>query len=334
MQQRLDVRPRAEAVLIASGALDTTGLPAGRYTASATVLQGNEPIARVSRLVDVASAPVPTTARATPSSSNAHEVDEVARRVARYVEQYGEQASLLVGIEHYDQRYTPAELGEPGARTLVSEFALVKTADGWTGFRDVVEVGGRPVAQRRDRLLTLFSTGSGDVVQARRIADESARFNIGSIVRNLNVPTTALFFFTPRNLSRFRFSRKAQETIDGQTVWELEFHEKGRPTFIRRANGQDLPAEGSLWVIPTDGTVIRTRLSVLGFTGSESSATIDVRYQRDRRLGLWLPARMEERYEGRVRSRRSVKLQMGLATATATYSDFKRFETSATISVK
>ena len=33
--------------------------------------------------------------------------------------------------------------------------------------------------------------------EARRLSDESARFNIGPIVRNFNVPTAALFFFRP-----------------------------------------------------------------------------------------------------------------------------------------
>ena len=81
----------------------------------------------------------------------------------------------------------------------MSEFAIVKAAGrvGWSGFRDVVEVDGKPVSDRRDRLLSLLTGPAGGEAELRRIADESARYNVGPVIRNFNVPTTALFFFHP-----------------------------------------------------------------------------------------------------------------------------------------
>ena len=271
-----------------------------------------------------------------PASAVSQDVDALIRRVGEYVANYGERASLIVGVEDYTQRYSPAAPGEPSARHLVSEFALVKTSDatGWAGWRDVVEVDGTPVTDRRDRLQTLFRASTSDAAEARRIADESARYNIGPIVRNLNVPTSTLFFFAPANLWRFKFARKGQTILDGMSVWEVEFNEKERPTFIKRPGGQDVPSHGTLWVLPESGIVVRTRLSVRGFMGSTSMADIDVRYEHDARLEMWLPATMTERYEGAVPGRHSTLQHMAQATATATYSDFKRFETAVKVSIR
>jgi hypothetical protein len=62
-----------------------------------------------------------------------------------------------------------------------------------------------------------------------------------------------------------------------------------------------------------------------------------VTYANDPRLGLWLPATMSEEYTGTFqystlgrRTQTSVADQ-AIVTATATYSEFKRFETGATI---
>lgn len=88
--------------------------------------------------------------------------------------------------------------GMPGRRTTVAEFAIVRTSgpERWIGFRDIVEVDGRSITDHRGRLLALLTSPSGAIDEARRLSDESARFNIGPVKRNLNLPVTALFFFT------------------------------------------------------------------------------------------------------------------------------------------
>ena len=100
------------------------------------------------------------------------EVDDVMERVGRHVAGYGQQASLIIGVEHYDQQIVNPVQGEIPRRQLVSEFALVRTADaiGWSGFRDVVEVDGRRQGGRENRLQKLFSGGTATTGEARRIA--------------------------------------------------------------------------------------------------------------------------------------------------------------------
>jgi hypothetical protein len=267
------------------------------------------------------------------------ELEDVLQRVGRYVANYGEQASLIVAVERYEQRYQNPPAGERPQRKLLAEFALFKTRDaaGWVGFRDVISVDGKPIPDRRDRLQSLLRAGTPDVLEARRIADESARFNIGPTRRNFNEPTAALFFFLPASQQRFAFTREGMATVDGVTAIEIDFRETGSPTVIRTLDGRDVPAQGTIWVLPSAGTVLRTKLTVSGFGGPRTSSTVDVTFARDNRLKLWLPVKMTERHEApAVLARLSnwITTTPAVVTATATYGDFKRFETSASFSVK
>jgi hypothetical protein len=207
--------------------------------------------------------PAPTPARAAPAD---RDLDQVVQKMAGYVAGYGAEASVIVGVEKYTQRVT-VENQFLRPRTLVSEFAIVKAAGrvGWSGFRDVVEVNGKPVADRRDRLMSLLTGPAGGGSELRRIADESARYNVGPVIRNFNVPTTALFFFHPDLVGRFTFRRAGTKKIDGVNTWALEFTETHRPTLVMKGDGTDVPCEGTVWVNPADGTIVRTRLRMRNF---------------------------------------------------------------------
>jgi hypothetical protein len=138
-------------------------------------------------------------------------VDRVVREMADYVAGYGPLASVIVGVEKYSQQlWVEGRYARP--RSLVAEFAIVKANDrvGWAGFRDVVEVDGKDVADRRDRLLGLLTGPPGGESELRRLSDESARYNVGPVIRNFNVPTTALFFFHPDLVDRSRSSAEAR----------------------------------------------------------------------------------------------------------------------------
>jgi hypothetical protein len=349
LRRPLALRTRSDdkSIVIAEAALDLSSVPPGTYTASVILERGGAAFGRVSRVLDIlpgavtATAPAPTPGPTPPAPVAGRDpgLDDVVAQVGRYVAGYGQQASIIIGLERYDQRLLTQTGNEVSKRQSTAEFALVKTSDaiGWSGFRDVVEVDGRRIGNRQDRLQTLFRSGKPDAGEARRIADESARFNLGPARRNFNEPTAALFFLTPALLPRFAFTRKGESTVGGVTVWEVEFKEKSRPTLIRTANGGDVPSQGTVWIVPADGTVVRTRLVINGFSGRNSSS-IDVTYARDERLGLWLPATMKERHETDiVEGGRSAfgaapaSARLTVVVGTATYSDFKRFETTAIV---
>jgi hypothetical protein len=208
-------------------------------------------------------------------------LDQVIERVGKYVASYGEKAAVVVATERYTQSVLVdgADMGRP--RDLKAEFAIVRVAGGgWTGFRDVIEVAGQPVQDRKDRLVELLTDTSGDTSELIRIANESARFNVGPITRNFNVPTAALFFFQPADLERFVFTRKGAKKIDGIDTWEIEFRETRLPTLIRTRSGKDVPIVGTLFVKPDDGTVIRTRFKMRNFADMETAAEQGAPVQR------------------------------------------------------
>ncbi|MCL4813553.1 MAG: hypothetical protein KJ061_13755 [Vicinamibacteraceae bacterium] len=197
-------------------------------------------------------------------------LEQVVERMASYVASYGEQVAMFVAAERYEQRVLLQDrLLRP--RTLTSEFALVRAPGtvGWIGYRDVVEVNGKTIADRRDRLQSLLTGAEAAQNQLRRIVAESARFNVGPIARDLNVPTTALFFFHPTRITRFAFEYEGTKTIEGAKTWRLDFKETARPTLVMRRDGTDVPAEGTVWVVPEDGTVVRTRIRFRNFADVE-----------------------------------------------------------------
>jgi hypothetical protein len=254
---------------------------------------------------------------------------ELVRRLGAYVDAYGEKASIVVATERYTQGVEHSGDRPSQSRVLVSDFAIVRVEGlrGWMGFRDVIDVDGRPVENREARLLQSLMSPSASYDEARRISDESARFNIGPVVRNFNVPTAALFFFQTQDVDRFKFSLKKR---DAGAPWEIGFRETERPTIIRSPEGRSLSMEGSVWVDPQDGTVTRTRIhmhdtgSVDGVK-SRGAADVDVTYQRVATLEMWLPATMTESYEsaqGPLWYR---------VTGRASYSEYRQFQTSVRI---
>jgi hypothetical protein len=55
-----------------------------------------------------------------------------------------------------------------------------------------------------------------------------------------------------------------------------------------------------------------------------------VTYQRNEKLGMWLPERMTEEYQGAI-PRLNNPPVLGMSRSNATYSDYKRFGTSTTV---
>ena len=261
------------------------------------------------------------------------------QRAGVYVTEFRRQLSSIVAEESYVQEVTPliARPARPAASTirreLRSDFLLVwpAGADRYVEFRDVFEVDGKPVRDRQERLTALFLDGSPSASpRIQRIIDESARYNIGTIERNVNTPTLPLLFLEPDNQPRFRFKRvpdhapaitrtprdttSANFTIATE-VWVVEYEEVQRKTLIRTTAGRDIPARGRFWIEPATGRVLMSELTA---DSSAVRATIDVSYQSEPLLGFLVPIEMRERYEGRRDST--------LIEGNATYGNFRQFQ--------
>lgn len=241
-------------------------------------------------------------------------------RAGTFVARYADELPRLVATETLSQELTPDPddaSGRSAARRLVAEFAWV-TLPGESeaiGFRDVIEVDGQPVGPERRRLVELLH-GSREASwsHARAILEEGARHNLAPGSRNFNLPTVAVFFLHPERQARFSWKRRSAANAP---VWELAFRERSRPTLVRRGDGRPVFSRGRVWIEAATGAILRTDLE-LEFERVDYALT--TRFERVAAMDLVLPVRLDERYE----SPDGVVVE-----GTATYSNYRRFQTGA-----
>src|SRR5262245_54359297 len=100
----------------------------------------------------------------------------VVARASAYAARYDTEPGGFVAQEDYRQ-----DLPQQ-SRRLKSDFMLVKfSSDGaWLPFRDVIEVDGKTVGDRTERLERLFLSADPSARDnATRISRESSRYNLG-----------------------------------------------------------------------------------------------------------------------------------------------------------
>jgi hypothetical protein len=178
-------------------------------------------------------------------------------------------------------------------RELVSDYLLVKSPDlgAWHTFRDVLEVDGRAVRDRSERLTALFLEPAPAAVQrATEIDREGIRYNLGDPSRTINNPLLVLGFLQAAYRSRFKFSLRDPDPELGPDVWIVEYREQARPTILRRAPDGDLTARGRLWIEARTGRVLRTELTV----SDDDEITASFRF--DERFQIAVPVEMREHY--------------------------------------
>ena len=275
-------------------------------------------------------AAAPDASAAVPSGRDA-DLPLALARLFEYVHAYETQYSALVAEEEFQQ-----VAGQKSIR-LRSDFLLVKqeSADGWVSFRDVFEVNGSPVRDREDRLKQLFlEPGVDATAQLMRIKEESARYNIGPLERNINVPLYLLKFLNPANRSHSKFRIAARSETDGVQTWRVEFTETARPTIVKDRDEKDIPAKGSFLVEQSTGAIMETSLRL---EGPAYIAEIVVKFKLDPGLGMWVPAQMNESYRTPRTSLLTSNVSMGVALeGSAKYSKFRRFQvkTEETVTIK
>jgi hypothetical protein len=266
---------------------------------------------RALSLLLIASMPAAAPAAAQPAP------DPIAS-VRAFAQQYQRDAPSLVAFEEYVQNATDRK-GIAEHQVTTAELVMVRLpgAASWISFRDVLTVNKRPVRDREERLLKLLQSPQATALaQARRIAQESARFNLGRITRTMNVPDMALEYLQPRHGARIRLEALRNDTIDGRTVAVIRFSESAGPSIVRNMAGADLLARGRVWAEPDSGAIVRTELLL---EDRVSKGTCTVEFSVDPGVGIRVPIKMTERY--------------GMSTgetidAVARYSDFRRFTVS------
>lgn len=255
----------------------------------------------------------------------------VVAAAAAYVADYQKQLSYVLAEETYTQQIlalAPGDVASFRPREIRSEtFFLFTTPEhGWMAIRDVMEVDGEPVQDRRSPLDALRTLPPERV--AAEFKDSNARYNIGRTYRNFNEPTLGLLPLTDLHRPRFTFERRRM-TRDGDVVLvTLEFRERESPTLIRDLKHGRLFSQGEMVVEAATGRVRRTELRV---DARDLDVRLTTEYGPEERLGMWVPVRFREQYErgsGRAGRRGGEHERI---QCDATYSNYRRFETTARI---
>ena len=342
----------------------------------------------------VAPAAAPPVAPVAPPEPVGTEAPELAERLARYSELFERQITAVVAEERFVQIIQPwrgapsapekepaltwIDPGTKGPRTgpviarrqLVSDVLMVQLPGRpWQSYRDVAEVDGQPVRDRADRVQKLFLSGGADrASRFQDIAVESARYNLGELRRDLNLPTVTLWLLRRENHPRFTFKRQKDEAVDGRNCRVLAFKEKARPTLISTRNSGDIFLYGRVWLDQENGRVRRTELrfdrpvagaeinDMLGVRPQPTVAqkgggvppvptdlaesvsfrsSIRVDYGNVEGMDILVPVQMWEWYEGvSVATHRGRGNEFMGAQGLATYSKFRTFQVSTSETVK
>ena len=254
-------------------------------------------------------------------------VDDVLVRATTYVVEFIKRFANVVAEEQYVQESAtlPRVTGSgtnksfdqptPIRRVLKSDFLLIRreTNAEWNTFRDVFEVDGRPVRDRRERLTRLLARPTAEADQeARRIAVEGARYNLGGSGRTINNPLTVLALLQPRYQSRFRFTPGKPDKGFSTNVAVIDYQEQSRPTILRLQGDADSPMAGRLWIESGTGRLVKTELVVSG------NDRVTTTFQFDERFRIAVPIELRESF---VVGRTAIE-------GRATYGQFRQFVVS------
>ena len=258
------------------------------------------------------------------------DVDVVLDKAGDYVATYERTFVWVVAEETYRQEVRGAAGADPRGfpaearsqrRDLKSDMLLVRApaGDRWIQFRDVFEVDGKPVRDRAERLAKLFLQPSASTQQqVDDISAASARYNIGGVNRNVNLPVLALTVLEPQNRAWFSF-KGGKKTGN---LFDLEFREERSGTLIRTAGDQSMPSRGRFTIDLDSGRVLSSELVA---ESSALRARIDVTYAFEPSMGFFVPREMREKYA----------LNGGTTIeGKATYAKFRRYQVTVNETVK
>jgi hypothetical protein len=267
------------------------------------------------------------------------DLDQLLARATWYSIDFINKLSSLVAEERYiqDSNVALATVAIPGLggrgapgmnvprgsskhRELRADFLIVRSAgEVWTPFRDVFEVDHIPIRDRNERLAKLFLSAKPDAnadAQAKAIAEESGRYNLGAVQRTINNPIFALVFLQPDVRQRFKFTegKPDRKTPD---IHVVDYVEEMRPTVISGGQGIDMPAFGRFWIEDSTGRVVKAEIRV---EVKDLKANLTTTFRSDERLGLDVPGEFREEYD----------LRDSRVSGVASYTRFRKFEVKST----
>jgi hypothetical protein len=226
---------------------------------------------------------------------------DVLKLAGEYVAGY-ERALPRLAVEEQSLQRVMLPNEDPKMRALRADLSVVLMPNtGWTAFRDVFEVDGKPTRERDERLSKLLQQPtSQSLSQARQITEESARQQLLpdgiEFRRLLEEPLTPLAFLRAANQARSVFKLDGVRRYVGREVIVLRFTERGKPRLI--ATVDDAPAAGAFWIDPASGQVLSSDITMETKSRAVAvTAAIRIAYEEDIRLKTFVPVSMDEQYD-------------------------------------
>lgn len=200
-------------------------------------------------------------------------------------------------------------------RTTRSELLLVWKAASpptWSGVRNILDVDGKPTGREPDRLARLAADARALDQQWPALATASREHQIGPVERGLFVALCPLALLRADQQARVAFKKDGEEKVRGTGTWKVAFIEQKGPSLLRTSGNVQVASRGTLWIVPEDGRVLRTRLEV-GSGLSMEQWRVEAEYAMDPTFGVPLPVEAKERYEN----------QNGRVEVKVTYSSYR-----------
>lgn len=259
---------------------------------------------------------------ARPAGGQAPTLDALLDRMGVYLVEYETQLSSVVADEKFEQNvYLRGSTGQ----TLESEVAFIRLPGGaeWLGFRDVRKVNWKPVKSGGPSISDVLTASAGDMKKAFAIANASAKHNLG-LPRTVNVPTAPLDIVHPMHRAAHQYVLAGEESVRGTRTMVVRFDEVARPTLVREPNGTYLISSGRVWIDPATGAVWRIEWIYQAekrFASAAPPPKLRVEFAPHEALGMMVPRTMTEVFS----------VPRGRGEGRATYTNFRRFGTSARI---
>jgi hypothetical protein len=242
----------------------------------------------------------------------------VMQHASTYVAKYEAALGNLIATEEYLQTWTNGRNARIAQRRTLSDVLLIQVGSEWSALRKVNRVDGVKVKTDEKGFAEAFEDSpANNSKRLLQMKTESTQYNLGNILREINLPTFALKVLRPSEIERFNFEKSRTEKVNGVSTWVVHFAERGLQTLVHGDHGERLYSTGTLWIDPLTGQVLKTEFIVENpYTQPAVKARTVVNYSRGKTIDLLVPKSMQEHYETRGSA----------IDCLADYSGFRRFE--------
>jgi hypothetical protein len=252
------------------------------------------------------------------------ELDSVLHRASDYVTQYEAALGNLIGTEEYVQNVAYKGVGtrygmitKREQRRISSDFLIIQVGKEWSALRKANRVDGSVVKETESFETAFDDSPASNTKRLDQMKTDSTKYNIGGILREINLPTFALEVLRKAEVDRFSFEKAGTDRIDGVQAWAVRFREMKGWTLVHGNPDEELFSHGTIWIEPDTGRIMKTEFMVENnFAKPEIRGRIVVTYTMSKKLDMLIPSLMIEHYENDYNS----------IDCRADYLNFRQFE--------